>query len=74
METEDYIGISLEGTPEDEFVDFLNKIKKTFTKDSYEVKSDGYVSYGGGNGDGVTVSVIYDSDETLSISIVKVVE
>lgn len=74
MEMEDYILISLEGTPEDEFVDFFDEIKKTFSQDSYEMKSDGYVTYGGGDGDGVAVTIIYGSDETLSISIVKTAE
>ena len=74
MEMDDYVLISLEETPEKEFTDYLDKIKDTFTEDSYDIKSEGYVSYGGGNGEGVTVTIIYGADETLSITIVKVAE
>ncbi|NLZ82501.1 MAG: hypothetical protein GX915_02420 [Clostridiales bacterium] len=74
MEMDDYVLISLEETPEKEFTDYLDEIKDTFTEDSYDIKSEGYVSYGGGNGEGVTVTIIYGADETLSITIVKVAE
>lgn len=74
MEMDDYVLISLEETPEKEFTDYLDEIKDTFTEDSYDIKSEGYVSYGGGNGEGITVTIIYGADETLSITIVKVAE
>ena len=45
MEMDDYVLISLEETPEKEFTDYLDEIKDTFTEDSYDIKSEGYISF-----------------------------
>lgn len=74
METDGYLMISLEETSQKEFADYLDQIKKDFVEDSYDIKSEEYLTYGGGNGKGVTISIIYGADETLSITVAKEAE
>lgn len=74
MEMDDYLMISLEETPQKDFADYLDQIKKDYTEDSYDVKSEEYLTYGGGNGKGITISIIYGADETVNITLAKSAE
>lgn len=71
IETDDFVMISLEEIPQKEFTDYLDEIKKAFKEDSYDMKSEEYLSYGGRNGEGVTIAITYGADETLSVTLAK---
>lgn len=74
METDDYVMISLEETPQKDFAHYLDKIKEEYTEDSYDMKSEEYLTYGGSNGEGVTISIVYGADKTVNITLGKSAE
>lgn len=75
MEMNDSLLIALEEVPKEDFEDYLDKIKQTFTEATYEMKSDGYVTYGAENGEGIGSMLTYSSDdETLSITVTQAIE
>lgn len=70
VDSEESVFISLESVKKKDFDEYLEKIKKDFTKESFEANSDGYYSYGGNNDKGISVMMQY-SDETLAITLAK---
>lgn len=72
MEMNDSLLIALEEASKEDFADYLDEIKQTFTEQSYDMKSEGNVTYGAENGEGIGVSLIYTTDQTLSITVAKI--
>ncbi|HCF49953.1 MAG TPA: hypothetical protein DER60_06705 [Syntrophomonas sp.] len=72
MEMNDSLIIALEEASKEDFTDYLGEIKQTFTEQSYDMKSEGNVTYGAENGEGIGVSLIYTTDQTLSITVAKI--
>lgn len=71
MEMNDSLLIALEEVSMDDFADYLDEIKKTFSEEAYEMKSEGNISYGALNGTGLGITLNYSVDETLSITVVQ---
>lgn len=71
MEMNDSLLISLEGVPEKDFEDYLDGIKKIFSEEAYDMNSEGGVTYGAENGEGIAVALIYTADEALSITVTQ---
>lgn len=71
MELNDSLFISLEGVAEKDFLDYQDKIKQTFTEQSYSMNGDGAISYGAQNTEGLGISLVYTTDEVLSITVGK---
>lgn len=71
VETNDGVLINLEEASLEDFENYLNEIKKTFTKDAYDMKSEGYVSYAAENDEGIGVTLTYVAEETMSITVQK---
>ena len=64
--------INLEEASKEDFENYLNEIKKTFTKDAYNMKSEGYVSYAAENDEGIGVTLTYIiEEETMGITVQK---
>lgn len=69
MDSESYCLIIIEEVDEKDFVSYFESLKKDFTTDVYEMKTDEVISFGGGNGKGFNVQVSYEKgSKTLSIS------
>lgn len=71
MEMNDSLLITLEGASKEGFTDYLDEIKKTFTEETYDMKSEGSVTYGAENGEGIGVMLMYIADEGLSITVTQ---
>lgn len=71
MEINDSFMISLEDVAEGDFEKYLAKIKKDFTEESYEMKSEGHMTFGAQNSKGIGVSLTYTEENTLSITLVQ---
>ncbi len=73
VETNDGLFISLEEASKEDFEGYLTEIKKTYTKDVYNMKSEGNVTYAAENdkGIGVTLTYIADGDGTMGITVQK---
>jgi hypothetical protein len=71
METNDSAMISLEQVAKEDFMDYLDEIKKDYTVDPFEANSEGDVTYFASNSAGIGVQ-IYFVDETLSIAVSKI--
>lgn len=71
MEMNNSLLIALEKASKEDFADYLDEIKKTFTEEGYDMKSEGNVTYGAQNGEGIGVTLIYTTDETLSITVAQ---
>jgi len=68
VNSEKYVLIVVEEVDEKDFKDYYDKVKSNFSKDSYDAKFDGAISYTGSNDDGVTMIISYStSDKSLSI-------
>jgi hypothetical protein len=73
VEANDSVMISLEEVAKEDFMDYLDIIKKDYTVDPMEANSEGNVTYLGGNSSGISVQLYY-VDETLSIMVIKIPE
>lgn len=71
MEMNDSLLIALEEAGKEDFADYLDEIKKTFTEEAYDMKSEGSVTYGAENGEGIGVMLMYIEDESLSITVTQ---
>lgn len=68
----DSIVVLLEDVKVEDFEEYLKEIKKEFSQDVYESKTDEMVAYGANNGNQTVVSLKYASKEgTLSITVKK---
>ena len=68
MDGSDGVYVYLEEVEQAAFETYLDTIKGDFTGDTYEATIDGTYSYGGTNGDGVSVSLVF-AEGTLSITV-----
>lgn len=69
MTSEGYAMIIIEKVNEQDFVEYFGGIKANFTKDAFEMSSDGIISYTAGNEDGIIVQVSYDKgNQTATIA------
>lgn len=73
MEMNDSLLVFLEEVPQNDFMDYFEEIKENYTEESYEMKSEDSVTYGGSK-DGIGVSLIYSNEKTLSITVSKMSE
>lgn len=71
MEMNNSLLITLEGASKDDFLDYLDEIKKTFTEEVYDMKLEDGVTYGAENGKGIGVMLMYVADESLSITVTQ---
>lgn len=72
VEAGDTVMIFLEKVKAGDFDAYLGEIKKTYSKDVYESRTDGVVTYGGIDGNQITVALNYVSaDGTMGITISK---
>lgn len=73
MEAESGVMVMVESVTEVDYEDYLEKIKQDFTEDAFEFNSQDSRAYGGSNGDGVSVQVMFGSD-SVSITVSKTAE
>lgn len=72
MDSPDYIMITMEKVKQNDFSNYLEAIKKDFTKGAYEMTAEDISSYGAGNDKGVGIQISYESeDKVLTIGVVK---
>ena len=72
MESTDVVMIYMEQVKDKDFAEYLEEIKKLYSLDAYEVKSEENISYMAFNGEGNAVYLTYVTEgEELSISISK---
>ena len=75
MYSEEYSTIYMEEVNEKDALEYLKELKEKFNKNTYEMKADDIISYGGENKNGVAVVIYYDTaSESISISVSKVTE
>ena len=73
METKDTSIINLDQVKKEDFVKYLEEIKKDYTEEAYEVTSEGNVTYGANNVDGISVQIFY-MDKTVNITVTQAQE
>ena len=73
MEMNDAILIGMEEVDAEDAAKYFEEIKNEFTEDTYEVNSEGSAQFMGSNGE-VGISVFYDDNETLSITVALISE
>lgn len=66
--------ISLDKVKKEDFVKYLEEIKKNYTEEAYDFNADGSLTYGAGNGKGIGIMLMYTSDGTLSIAVSQVTD
>jgi len=71
METSDSVLIYVDEASKEDITDYMDEIKKTFTEDSYDMSSDGNVTYGAKNSEGIAVMLTYVAGETFGITVMK---
>ncbi len=74
MDLNDALHISLEEASKADFADYLEEIKQTFTEESYDMQSQEIITYGAKNEEGIEVSLSYDTQEILNITVQKLSE
>ena len=75
VDSEEYSTIYMEEVNEKDALEYLKELKEKFNKNTYEMKADHIISYGGENKNGVAVVIYYDTaSESISISVSKVTE
>ncbi len=74
MEANDSLIISIEEANGKDFENYLNKIKETYTEQSYDMKTEESITYSASNDKGVSVTIIYGADKKLNISLIKTAE
>ena len=75
VDSEEYSTIYMEEVNEKDALEYLKELKEKFNKNTYEMKADDIISYGGENKNGVAVVIYYDTaSESISISVSKVTE
>jgi|BioPla2DNA2_1021312.scaffolds.fasta_scaffold02629_6 hypothetical protein len=74
MEMNNSLLITLENVSEKDFTDYQDSIKNIFNENSYEMKSEGGVTYGADNGKEIGIMLLYVPDESFSISVQKLSE
>lgn len=74
IEMNESLYLTLEQVSEKDFLDYFEEIKETFNQDVFDMRSEGNVTYGAANGEGLSITLIYGADETLSIALAKEVE
>lgn len=67
---ENGVMITLSGVEKSDYEDYLEKIKKDFTQDVYEIDSEDYCAFSGTNGDGISVALTFGGD-AMSIGVSK---
>ncbi len=68
MEMEDTLVINLDEVSKEDFEKYLEKIKKDFANEVYEINAEGSLSYGGENEGRIGIQIFYSS-ETGGVSI-----
>ncbi|HZK24361.1 MAG TPA: DUF6591 domain-containing protein [Oscillospiraceae bacterium] len=68
LEMNDSLLIGLEEVAREDFENYLEEIKKTFTEQVYDMQSEDGVSYGAENSEGIGVMLVY-TGETLNITV-----
>lgn len=72
IESKDYVMISIEEISEKDFSQYINTVKKSFTKEVFELNTDDAISFAGGNDKGFSTQLIHSrTDNTATITIVK---
>ena len=71
MEASDSLIISIEEASKKDFDEYFNEIKKIYTNQSYDMKTEDGITYGASDDKGYGVTIIYGADETLNISLVN---
>lgn len=68
VNSETYVFIIIEEVNEDNFKDYYEKVKSTYTEESYESKFEDTIAYSGSNLSGISMIVSYTmNDKTLTI-------
>ncbi|MDF2949502.1 MAG: hypothetical protein K0R07_1536 [Sedimentibacter sp.] len=68
VNSEGYVFIIMEEVGEDNFKDYLDKVKSKFTEEAYESKFEDTIAYSATNTEGIAMIVSYTiSDKVLSI-------
>lgn len=73
MESGDSVWITVDSVKEADAASYFDAVKQAFTEDPYSLSSDGSVTYGAKNADGVGVMLEY-SQETLTIFVTQEAE
>lgn len=73
LDSEDSILVTLESVKVKDATAYFETIKNEFTVEAFEVNSDGYISYGAKNAEGVGITLQY-SEETFTITASKEVQ
>lgn len=69
MNSEAYAMVIIEKVEASDFMDYYEKVKGEFTQESYESKTEDFISYMGTNEDNIVITISYGSeDKTLSIT------
>jgi hypothetical protein len=71
MESGEGVFIIMEEVSEKDFEDYLEKIRKDFAEDAYDMKSGDSVTYAAKNTQGVGVTLMYTKGESLTITVSK---
>lgn len=68
MDGDGSLFIVIEEVTQEEFAQYLDEIKQTFTEDSYSIETEGNVAYGAVNAEGVGLNLSYSTDNTVTIT------
>lgn len=69
MEANDSLFIMIEEVSDEEFTDYLDEVKDTFTGDTYEMNTGIGIIYSVSNSEGIGLMLSYEKDAGLSITV-----
>lgn len=69
MSSEAYLMVIIEDVEEKDFMDYYEGVKREFSQESYETKSEDMIAYMGKNDEGISIMASYTmEDKTVSIT------
>lgn len=69
MNSEAYLMVIIEDVEEKDFMDYYEGVKREFSQESYETKSEDMIAYMGKNDEGISIMASYTmEDKTVSIT------
>lgn len=71
MEASDSIFIMIEDVLDKDFTDYLEEVKESFTKDSYEINTDTGLIYAATNDSEISMMLTYEKDAGFSITVTR---
>lgn len=72
IESVDSVFIVIEDISDEDFTNYLEEVKKSFTNETYEINTDTGIIFSAANEENIVVMATYEKDEGCSISISRV--